>query len=167
MVWVHGKVERRMAPSTGTKPRHSAQGTPRTRRVLTTRARSTRLTRKSTHCTRMRMASCGVTMQPLRNGISPMSLRLSLEEYRLLVKQVLGRDGWRCRSCGSRNSLHVHHIIFRSQQGTDETSNLITLCSSCHDGVHKDVKDGQYGLTIEVLQPGVVRMQRRPGWRPR
>src|ERR1039458_2902392 len=58
MVWVHGKVERRMAPSTGTRPRHSAQGTPRTRRVLTTRARSTRLTRKSTHCTRMRMASC-------------------------------------------------------------------------------------------------------------
>ena len=94
------------------------------------------------------------------------NLRLPPDEYSLLVKQVLSRDGYKCRSCFSRNSLHVHHIIFRSQQGTDETSNLITLCSSCHDGVHKDVKDGQYGLTIEVLQPGVVRMQRRPNWKP-
>ena len=105
-------------------------------------------------------------MQPLRNGISPMSLRLSLEEYRLLVKQVLGRDGWRCRSCGSRNSLHIHHIVFRSQQGPDEAWNLITLCSSCHDGVHKDVEDGQYGLAINFGPNYEPYFVRRPGWRP-
>ena len=94
------------------------------------------------------------------------NLRLSLEEYRLLVKQVLSRDGYKCRSCFSRNSLHVHHIIFRSQQGPDEAWNLVTLCSSCHDGVHKDVKDGQYGLTLKVIGAGVVVFIRRPGWKP-
>jgi 5-methylcytosine-specific restriction endonuclease McrA len=95
------------------------------------------------------------------------SLRLSLEEYRLLVRQVLGRDGWRCRSCRSRNSLHCHHIIFRSQQGPDEAWNLVTLCSSCHDGVHKDVKDGQYGLVISTDMLGSVLFKRRAGWRPK
>ena len=96
-----------------------------------------------------------------------MALRLEPAEYALLVKQVLGRDGWRCRSCGSRNSLHIHHIIFRSQQGPDEAWNLIALCNSCHDGVHKDVKDGEYGLTLYITGPenGVV-FVRRKGWLP-
>jgi 5-methylcytosine-specific restriction endonuclease McrA len=92
--------------------------------------------------------------------------RLSAKEYSTLSKSILERDGWKCRSCFSRCALHVHHIVFRSQQGPDEASNLITLCSSCHDGVHKDVKHGQYGLVIEIVQPGVVRMIRRPDWKP-
>src|ERR1039458_1702127 len=98
--------------------------------------------------------------------VTPLLQRLPIEEYRALCKSILQRDCWKCRSCGSRNALHIHHIVFRSQGGPDEAWNLITLCSSCHHGVHQDVEDGQYGLTIEVLQPGVVRMQRRPNWKP-
>jgi 5-methylcytosine-specific restriction endonuclease McrA len=95
-----------------------------------------------------------------------MNLRLPADDYNDLCWHVLDRDGWRCRSCGSRNNLHVHHIIFRSQQGPDEMWNLITLCSSCHDGVHKDVKDGEYGLRIWNHLDGTVWMQRRQGWKP-
>ncbi len=94
------------------------------------------------------------------------SLRLSENEYRTLCKAILQRDGWKCRSCGMRNNLHVHHIQFRSQQGPDASWNLLTLCNSCHDGVHKDVKDGEYGLRIWVHLDGSVWMQRRPGWKP-
>lgn len=99
-------------------------------------------------------------------------LRLSDKEYAALCKEVLERDHWKCRSCGSRNNLHVHHIVFRSQQGPDEKWNLITLCNGCHEGVHKDVKDGQYGLTIKITGPGAETLStvwfiRRPGWRPR
>jgi 5-methylcytosine-specific restriction endonuclease McrA len=94
------------------------------------------------------------------------SLRLEPKEYALLVKQVLSRDGWKCRSCGMRSGLHVHHIVFRSQQGPDEMWNLLALCSACHDGVHKDVQDGEYGLTIETPQNGVIRFRRAPWWRP-
>jgi hypothetical protein len=67
-----------------------------------------------------------------------MSLRLEAEEYRALWMSVLERDGWRCRNprCGMRNNLHVHHIIFRSELGPDESWNLVTLCSDCHDAVH-------------------------------
>jgi 5-methylcytosine-specific restriction endonuclease McrA len=94
------------------------------------------------------------------------SLRLPEYEYKELCVKVLMRDGYKCRSCGLRSNLHVHHIIFRSQQGPDEMWNLLTLCSACHDGVHKDVKDGQYGLAINFNVDGPY-FVRRLGWRPR
>lgn len=66
------------------------------------------------------------------------------EEYNALRLRVLRRDGWRCRWCGVRSGLHVHHIIFRSEQGLDETWNLVTVCHKCHDEIHA------YRLSIEV-----------------
>jgi 5-methylcytosine-specific restriction endonuclease McrA len=94
-------------------------------------------------------------------------LRLPEEEYSALCKDVLQRDGWKCRSCGFRGNLNVHHVVFRSQQGPDEAWNLLTLCNACHSGVHTDVKNGQYGLTITIdLASGAITMFRRPGWRP-
>jgi DUF2075 family protein len=53
---------------------------------------------------------------------------------------VLNRDGYICQNCkGKKNDsrLHVHHIIFRSNGGSDDESNLITLCKTCHDDLHK------------------------------
>jgi len=97
-----------------------------------------------------------------------MSLRLSVEEYSALCSAVLYRDGWKCRYCGLRNNLTVHHIIFRSDGGPDESWNLITLCNSCHNGVHVDVLDGVYGLVI--TQPAnadeEVAFVRHPLWHP-
>jgi len=95
-----------------------------------------------------------------------MSLRLPEKEYTALCRAILERDGWRCRNCKSRSALHVHHIVFRSQGGEDSMDNLLVLCLACHEGVHRDVKDGVYGLTITVTSDGQVTMQRRPGWRP-
>lgn len=75
--------------------------------------------------------------------------RLEMEAYADLCEFVLSRDGWRCRNCETREHLHVHHIIFRSAGGDDTTANLITLCNSCHSGIHEDVdEEGQAGLEI-------------------
>jgi len=43
------------------------------------------------------------------------------------------RDRFRCQSptCTSRNCT-PHHIIFRSHGGTEDPSNLVTLCDVCH-----------------------------------
>ena len=50
---------------------------------------------------------------------------------------VLHRDGYTCQLCGRKHTrLEVHHIIYRSQGGTDDEDNLITLCEDCHDKVH-------------------------------
>lgn len=51
---------------------------------------------------------------------------------------VLNRDNYTCQKCGAKNTkLEVHHIIFRSQGGTDDENNLITLCENCHSRLHK------------------------------
>ncbi len=52
---------------------------------------------------------------------------------------VLARDRYTCQHCKGTSKdarLEVHHLAFRSEQGSDEESNLLTLCQSCHDGLH-------------------------------
>ena len=50
---------------------------------------------------------------------------------------VLHRDNYTCQCCGKKNCrLEVHHIKFKSNGGTDDEENLITLCEDCHKGVH-------------------------------
>jgi len=41
-----------------------------------------------------------------------------------------------CAICGAE-AVDRHHIIYRSRGGTDEDENLIDLCRSCHDTVHR------------------------------
>ena len=52
---------------------------------------------------------------------------------------VLNRDGYSCQHCHGRRGdrkLEVHHIRYRSQGGSDDSGNLITLCHSCHKDLH-------------------------------
>ena len=63
-------------------------------------------------------------------------LILERDEYDKLRDRVLNRDGWRCQCCGSRKDLHVHHLVRRSELGSDALENLITLCAGCHRRVH-------------------------------
>lgn len=52
---------------------------------------------------------------------------------------VLNRDDYTCQCCKGKHKdskLEVHHIVFRSQGGSDEESNLITLCHTCHKDLH-------------------------------
>ena len=54
---------------------------------------------------------------------------------------VLDRDNYICQYCKGKtkdSKLEVHHIIFRRNGGSDEESNLICLCKTCHDKLHKD-----------------------------
>ena len=52
-----------------------------------------------------------------------------------LRAKVFERDRFRCRGC-AKQAEEVHHIIFRSQGGTDEMSNLVAICRDCHDMAH-------------------------------
>jgi len=67
-----------------------------------------------------------------------------------LRRAVLARDGHRCRAkgCGRRQFLELHHLMPRSQGGSNKANNLIVLCSSCHELLHeKDLA----GLEIAAL----------------
>ena len=50
---------------------------------------------------------------------------------------VLNRDKYTCQHCKTKQgTLEVHHIVFRSNGGSDEPDNLITLCRNCHRELH-------------------------------
>ena len=61
---------------------------------------------------------------------------------------VLHRDGYKCQS-GRQGKhspkLHVHHKVFRAHGGSDEPSNLVTLCATCHDDLHA----GTFNLKVK------------------
>ena len=57
---------------------------------------------------------------------------------------ILHRDNYACQICGKKHTrFEVHHIVYRSQGGTNDENNLITLCENCHSGIH----DGKIVLT--------------------
>ncbi len=82
---------------------------------------------------------------------------------------VLYRDRYKCRS-GQKTKhskkLHVHHIVFRSQGGTDVSTNLITLCADCHDALHA----GEFALlgkkskTKFATEMGIIKSQLKKIW---
>lgn len=54
-----------------------------------------------------------------------------------LREYILHRDNHECQNPNCKNKdenpiLNVHHIIYRSEGGTDTPRNLITLCNKCH-----------------------------------
>lgn len=68
--------------------------------------------------------------------------------YKNNHEAVLNRDNYTCQCCKTKKgTLHVHHIIYRSNGGSDKMENLITLCESCHEKLHKGLlKDFESGL---------------------
>jgi hypothetical protein len=63
---------------------------------------------------------------------------------------VLHRDGYTCQQCHGRSHdshLHVHHVVYRDDNGSDDPANLVTLCKACHDAVH----DGFITLNLAGL----------------
>lgn len=66
---------------------------------------------------------------------------------------VLNRDNYTCQYCRGKHKdskLEVHHIVFRSQNGSDEADNLITLCHTCHKALH----DGKINLKLSGKAKG-------------
>jgi hypothetical protein len=64
------------------------------------------------------------------------------ENWDSLRRQVYNRDDYQCQNCGSKGGprgnteLHAHHVVPRSSGGNDAMSNLVTLCSNCHERIH-------------------------------
>jgi len=65
-------------------------------------------------------------------------IRLKGEKLMNLYREVYKRDNGLCVKCGTfvEPGTIPHHIIFRSQGGSDTLDNLQTLCLVCHGWAH-------------------------------
>jgi hypothetical protein len=79
---------------------------------------------------------------------------------------VLYRDGHICQYCKGKTKdkrVEVHHIIYRNNGGSDEESNLTTLCKTDHDALHKGeiaLKGGKkHGQLCHATQMNSIRVQ--------
>jgi hypothetical protein len=54
-------------------------------------------------------------------------------------RRVIERDRGYCQVPGcSRGAEHVHHVVYRSQGGSDEPGNLVSICVAHHlHGIHR------------------------------
>jgi len=59
-----------------------------------------------------------------------------------LRRDIYRRDGYRCANCGAKDvELHAHHVVPLSVGGTNNASNLISLCRDCHHRLHPHMRD--------------------------
>lgn len=73
---------------------------------------------------------------------------------------VLARDNYACRECSQdagRRSLDVHHLMPRSFGGSDDPTNLVTLCDGCHAAHHPTL---QVGLARRLIERWGVALAR-------
>jgi 5-methylcytosine-specific restriction endonuclease McrA len=73
---------------------------------------------------------------------------LNTPQWSIKREIILKRDYYKCRNCGSKENLNVHHRQYHSHAGSGvkfmpwEYHNryLITLCSDCHKTGHNNFK---------------------------
>ena len=66
------------------------------------------------------------------------------KKWLLLKNEVFLERGRQCEICKEEISLHVHHIIYRTEAPslTFDKENLIILCVECHKKMHEKDKWG-------------------------
>jgi 5-methylcytosine-specific restriction endonuclease McrA len=62
------------------------------------------------------------------------SQKLRDPRWQKMRLQILERDKWACKSCGStENNLQVHHVIYLKREPWDYPQEYYqTLCCDCH-----------------------------------
>ena len=95
-----------------------------------------------------------ITQDPTHIGKKPESKYDSLlktNEWRNNRENILYRDGYKCRWCGSMFDLNVHHkyysaypngVLVKPWDYPDDA--LITLCKDCHKKAHQNKKIKTY-----------------------
>lgn len=57
-----------------------------------------------------------------------------------------------CVNCGKTSDLYLHHIVPLSNGGTNNESNIVKLCGTCHARVHSTKNTSIREMTKRALQ---------------
>ena len=82
------------------------------------------------------------------------------ESWADIRSTVMRRDGGRCVECDVElrsPEAHIHHLIPRAFGGTNSEDNLVTLCTACHAGKHRNL---QVGLGRRLMERWAWRLAR-------
>jgi hypothetical protein len=66
-----------------------------------------------------------------------------------------------CVACGSTDDLQHHHLVTRAEGGSDDESNLITLCCGCHLKLHERQRNGTYNASQRTIAGPLAEIQRQ------
>lgn len=58
-----------------------------------------------------------------------------------LRRASANRVGFKCEVCGSGENLHCHHVNYKNFYDVS-LDDLMTVCSTCHDKIHKAIDNG-------------------------
>ncbi|WP_439644401.1 RNA-guided endonuclease IscB [Agrilactobacillus composti] len=75
--------------------------------------------------------------------------------YETTKQYVLDRDNYTCQICHGKTKdpeLKIHHIIYRSNGGTNQVSNLLTVCATCHTQANHQPGGKLYALLAKKFQ---------------
>jgi len=73
------------------------------------------------------------------------AMRPDAETWEVIRTAILRRDGYKCKLCLSDDTtLQVHHLIPVEQGGETIPTNLLTLCSMCHETIHPWIEGKGY-----------------------
>ena len=61
-------------------------------------------------------------------------MRLYCDRHVCYFCGLVGEESKTCRSL-----IEVHHIIEKSDNGSNEPSNLVSCCSNCHSRIHNSM----------------------------
>lgn len=86
---------------------------------------------KGRYCSR----SCGAKMKSEKLSRS-LKAKYDIVAGQAAKGRAKDRDGHRCVICGFDSIVHGHHIQPRAGGGSDELSNLVTLCPNHHAMAH-------------------------------
>jgi 5-methylcytosine-specific restriction endonuclease McrA len=71
-----------------------------------------------------------------------------------VARTIRRLDKFTCVACHATGvELHVHHIVYASNFGTHQKTNLVTLCRTCHELEHKRVFDFGENMANTDLLP--------------
>lgn len=102
------------------------------------------------------------------------------KNWKEIASRIRQLDNFACIACAAQDrTIDVHHIVYVSNYGTHQQSNLISLCRQCHEAEHKRVFDfgeakddsipGEEGPPVQVLSappPRTISVQVRPQVQP-
>jgi 5-methylcytosine-specific restriction endonuclease McrA len=93
-------------------------------------------------------------------GIKKNQKEVHTLEYKKWRKDVLKRDNYTCKECGSKQKLNAHHIIPRREDKNNicDINFGITLCEPCHQKTYfreSDFAEKYFSLIQNTAKAGV------------